>query len=38
MQANPYLAGNFTPVEDEITTTDLKVEGEIPAQLSGRLP
>ena len=33
---NPYLAGNFAPVEDEITATELEVEGAIPAELSGR--
>jgi carotenoid cleavage dioxygenase len=37
MTGNPYLQGNFAPVEDEITATELAVHGEIPAQLSGRL-
>ena len=27
--------GNFRPVTDEVTVTDLKVEGSIPAELSG---
>ncbi len=34
---NPYLEGNFAPVEDELTAFDLPVTGEIPAELSGRL-
>lgn len=33
--ANPYLAGNFAPVSDELTVTDLKVIGKIPAALNG---
>lgn len=33
---NPYLAGNYGPVPDEITATDLPVHGAIPAALSGR--
>ncbi len=37
MTANPYLAGNFAPVETELTATDLPVTGEIPEQLCGRL-
>ncbi len=37
MSGNPYLQGNFAPIEDEITATDLKVEGEIPPELCGRL-
>jgi carotenoid cleavage dioxygenase-like enzyme len=37
MSSNPYLAGNFGPVEDELTSFDLPVTGEIPAELSGRL-
>ena len=34
---NPYLAGNFAPIDDEITAYELPVEGEIPAELNGRL-
>ena len=34
---NPYLQGNFGPVDGELTSTDLKVTGEIPAELNGRL-
>jgi 8'-apo-carotenoid 13,14-cleaving dioxygenase len=34
--ANPYLAGNMAPVEQEITAFDLPVIGEIPAELEGR--
>lgn len=37
MTANPYLAGNFAPVETELTATDLPVTGKIPEQLCGRL-
>jgi carotenoid cleavage dioxygenase-like enzyme len=37
MSSNPYLAGNFGPVEDELTSFDLPVTGEIPPELSGRL-
>jgi carotenoid cleavage dioxygenase-like enzyme len=34
---NPYLEGNFGPVDEELTAFDLPVTGEIPAELSGRL-
>jgi carotenoid cleavage dioxygenase len=34
---NPYLSGNFAPVEEELTAFDLPVTGEIPSELSGRL-
>jgi carotenoid cleavage dioxygenase len=37
MSENPYLSGNFAPVEDELTTFDLDVSGEIPRELAGRL-
>ena len=37
MIENPYLIGNFAPVEDELTVTDLRVTGEIPRELNGRL-
>jgi carotenoid cleavage dioxygenase-like enzyme len=33
---NHYLAGNFAPVEQELTAFDLPVTGEIPAELEGR--
>jgi 8'-apo-carotenoid 13,14-cleaving dioxygenase len=33
---NPYLGGNFAPVEQELTVFDLPVTGEIPAELEGR--
>jgi carotenoid cleavage dioxygenase len=33
---NPYLEGNFAPVSDEVTLTDLRVTGTIPEQLNGR--
>lgn len=32
---NPFLAGNFAPVQDEITADELTVIGELPADLSG---
>ncbi len=32
-----YLQGNYAPVLDEITATDLAVTGTIPAELDGRL-
>lgn len=28
--AKPYLTGHYTPVADEITATDLTVEGHLP--------
>ncbi len=34
---NRYLVGNFAPVRDELTVTDLEVEGAIPPALAGRL-
>jgi carotenoid cleavage oxygenase len=34
---NRYLVGNFAPVRDELTETDLPVEGTIPKELNGRL-
>jgi carotenoid cleavage dioxygenase len=34
---NRYLVGNFAPVQDELTVTDLPVEGAIPPELNGRL-
>jgi carotenoid cleavage dioxygenase len=34
--ANPYLEGNFAPVSDELTVTDLSVTGRIPEALCGR--
>jgi carotenoid cleavage dioxygenase len=37
MTANPYLEGNFGPVEGELTSFDLPVEGELPEALHGRL-
>jgi carotenoid cleavage dioxygenase len=33
---NPYLVGNFAPIRDELTATDLPVSGVIPPELSGR--
>lgn len=36
MSENPYLSGNFGPVEDELTALDLDVTGEIPRELEGR--
>lgn len=34
--ANFYLNGNYAPVIDEVTATDLEVIGEIPIELNGR--
>lgn len=33
---NPYLAGNFAPVTEEVTAFDLAVTGALPAELCGR--
>jgi carotenoid cleavage dioxygenase len=33
---NPYLAGNYAPVSDEQTLTELEVTGSIPEHLDGR--
>lgn len=33
---NRYLTGNFAPVHEELTGTDLAVTGELPADLDGR--
>lgn len=35
-QMNKYLSGNFAPVREEVTLTDLKVTGSIPKHLDGR--
>ena len=37
MSEHRYLSGNFAPVQEEVTAFDLKVTGEIPKELSGRL-
>lgn len=34
---NPYLKGNFRPVADEFTETNLRVSGTLPKELNGRL-
>jgi carotenoid cleavage dioxygenase len=34
--ANPYLQGNFAPVHEEVTATELPVRGQVPAALDGR--
>ena len=31
-----WMTGNFAPVSEEVTTTDVKVTGEIPRELNGR--
>ncbi|MCX7065170.1 MAG: carotenoid oxygenase family protein, partial [Proteobacteria bacterium] len=36
MQANRYLTENYGPVAEEVTTTNLRVTGEIPRELNGR--
>ena len=33
---NVYLAGNYAPIAEEITTFDLPVVGELPSELNGR--
>jgi carotenoid cleavage dioxygenase len=33
--SNPYLEGNFAPVQSEITADNLQVIGELPAELNG---
>lgn len=33
---NTYLTGNYAPVIDEITATDLQVIGTLPPELNGR--
>ena len=33
---NRYLAGNFAPVTEEVTVTDLTVTGTLPPELNGR--
>ena len=33
---NIYLTGNYAPVEEEVTATDLEVIGELPTELNGR--
>jgi carotenoid cleavage dioxygenase-like enzyme len=33
--SNPYLAGPFAPIQDELTLDDLEVVGEIPRDLNG---
>ena len=37
MSQNPYLCGNFAPVEEELSAVDLPVTGELPPGLCGRL-
>lgn len=36
MASNPYLEGNYAPVREELTVTDLPVSGHIPDHLDGR--
>ena len=33
---NQYLRGNYAPVTEEITATNLEVVGELPRELNGR--
>jgi carotenoid cleavage dioxygenase len=35
--ASPYVTGNYAPVTEELTVTDLTVIGQIPEELEGRL-
>ncbi|MFE6041091.1 carotenoid oxygenase family protein [Streptomyces sp. NPDC056452] len=37
MASKPYLTGHYSPVADEITATELSVEGNLPPELTGRL-
>ncbi len=37
MTANPYLQGNFAPVDGEISCDDLEVTGALPPELNGQL-
>ncbi|MBW2244177.1 MAG: carotenoid oxygenase family protein [Deltaproteobacteria bacterium] len=37
MTTSPFLSGNFAPIEEEFTATDLEVKGELPRELNGRL-
>ncbi|MFE0790792.1 carotenoid oxygenase family protein [Streptomyces mutabilis] len=37
MTSKPYLTGHYRPVADEITATELTVEGTLPPDLTGRL-
>ncbi|APY90084.1 carotenoid oxygenase family protein [Streptomyces alfalfae] len=37
MTRKPYLTGHYAPVADEITATDLAVDGALPPELTGRL-
>ncbi|MFE0629260.1 carotenoid oxygenase family protein [Streptomyces sp. NPDC058864] len=34
--ANRYLEGNYAPLTEEVSTTDLPVTGELPRELNGR--
>lgn len=36
LDANMYVQGNYAPVSEEITATDLQVIGELPKELNGR--
>lgn len=37
MTTSRFLQGNFAPVQEELTATDLEVRGELPRELNGRL-
>ena len=37
MSSNPYLEGNFAPVDSELDSSALAVTGDIPPQLNGQL-
>ncbi len=37
MNPSPYLRGNFAPLPEELTSTELEVRGELPRELTGRL-
>ena len=35
---NPFLTGNYGPVDKEVTATDLVVDGTDPGRAAGALP
>ena len=36
LATNPYLEGNYAPVLEEVTETELSVTGQLPESLDGR--
>jgi carotenoid cleavage oxygenase len=35
MATHPYLSGNYAPVNDEVTLTEIEVQGRLPELLTG---